>query len=283
MQTSFYRKQRLLPFLMNINGYKEYQYEMIRPSGMPENAQFSICTFGEGEFTDENGKTHRVRKGDIFYFLPDTPHSYRNITEKWSLYYLIIGGERMPAFLQKLGYLRSGVLHPDRETYEEMCRIWQAVDDQHKESINMKAIARLSSLCYKTMIHLCRFLFNEPAGERERAYNRILPVLSAIDVQYGTDLTLDSLAALIGVTPTYLCRLFKNAIGISPVSYITNVRMERAKQLLRERKELPVNRIAAECGFADPGYFGRVFRRAFGITPESCRTAAMYGKEISHG
>lgn len=283
MQTSFYRKQRLLPFLVNTNGYKEYQHEIIRPRGMLEYAQFSICTCGEGEFTDEAGKDAKVREGDIFYFLPDTPHSYRNITEKWSVLYLIIGGECMPTFLRQLGYLRSGILHPDKKTYDEFLQFWQTVGENHKEFMNPIIIAQLSAVCYKMLIELRRFLFDTSSEDHTRAYSKIIPVLSAIDIQYGTDLTLDYLAGIINITPTYLCRLFKTALGLSPVAYITNVRMENAKRLLLSRKPMPISSVAKECGFSDPGYFTRIFRRTFGITPENYRTSNTYGKDIYRG
>lgn len=276
MNTGFYRKQNLLPIIMSSNGHKEYQHEMIRPSGMPELAQVSMCVCGEGEFTDDSGRTYRIREGDIFYFMPDTPHSYRNITEKWSVRYILIGGSGAPEFMRSLGYLRSGVLHPDRETFKKLIDIWQAVDVTHKDRLNPELIAEFSLICYKTVVSLRHFLFDETAEKRTRSYNRIIPVISVIESQFGSDLPLEYLSGLIGVTPTYLCRLFRNSLNMSPTAYISKVRMDRAREFLRERRNMQIRDIAAECGFESAGYFGKVFKRTFGITPEGYRMSGVY-------
>lgn len=281
MYTSFYKKQRLLPFIMHPNGHKEYQHEILRPQGMPECAQFSICTCGEGKFTTEDDKVYRVKKGDVFYFLPDVPHSYKNVTDKWSINYLLISGQQITSFLQHLGYQKSGVLRPDADTYNNLLDMWKYVGEHHKEFSDSTLIARLSAECYKMLIGLRQFLPNAVSERREREYQKLIPVLSAIESQFSSDLTLNYLAGIISITPTYLCRLFKNVFGISPVIYIKNVRMEKAKTLLREEKLMPISSIANQCGFADSSYFGKVFKKSFGITPEYFRTTTTYGKDIS--
>ena len=84
--------------------------------------------------------------------------------------------------------------------------------------------------------------------------------------RYGEDLSLPDLADEIGISPTYLSRIFKAETGSSFVGYLTNLRMEKARHLL-ETTALSVREISERTGFASCNYFIRVFRQQTGLTP----------------
>ena len=64
----------------------------------------------------------------------------------------------------------------------------------------------------------------------------------------------------------YFCRLFKKAIGSSPIEYINEYRIKQAKRLLEE-SDLPVTEVCMECGYNNLGNFLREFRKYSGMTP----------------
>jgi YesN/AraC family two-component response regulator len=64
----------------------------------------------------------------------------------------------------------------------------------------------------------------------------------------------------------YLCQLFKKYAGMSMVSYIRELRIQRAKHLLWNSSE-PINEIAEQVGFPDPYYFSKVFKSIEGLSP----------------
>jgi len=76
-------------------------------------------------------------------------------------------------------------------------------------------------------------------------------------------------ADALGISKRYLQALLA-ARGTSFVQQLANVRLERACDLLSQ-SSLPIAEIAFRCGFLDPGYFGRQFRRRFGSTPRDWR------------
>jgi AraC family transcriptional regulator len=84
------------------------------------------------------------------------------------------------------------------------------------------------------------------------------------------DFTLGQLAALAGLSKYHFHRLFKSAMGVSPLRYHTNLRMELARKLLRETKR-PVVNVAIEVGYANPSHFARVFRQETGFCPGDYR------------
>lgn len=72
--------------------------------------------------------------------------------------------------------------------------------------------------------------------------------------------------AQVGGSPVYLRRRFRQAFGMSPSRYLVLHRIDLARQLLR-LSALPVADVARQCGFSDPFYFSRLFRRHVGCSP----------------
>nr|WP_283244887.1 helix-turn-helix transcriptional regulator [Gehongia tenuis] len=64
----------------------------------------------------------------------------------------------------------------------------------------------------------------------------------------------------------YLRRLFTREFGVTPQQYLIQLRMERARQILKQ-PGLSVTEAALSCGFYDARYFSRLFRRETGQTP----------------
>lgn len=82
---------------------------------------------------------------------------------------------------------------------------------------------------------------------------------------------LTDLAMVLGMSVHYFCTSFKEALAISPYQYVLQQRMKRAKQLLRQRKELAIADIALQCGFANQSHFTKIFRQLVGTTPKVYR------------
>ena len=83
--------------------------------------------------------------------------------------------------------------------------------------------------------------------------------------------SLEELSGVAGVSRYHLLRLFKNGTGLPPHAFQTQLRVERAKVLLR-KGWAPVQ-VAMETGFADQSHFTHKFRQFTGITPRQYQTA----------
>lgn len=91
-----------------------------------------------------------------------------------------------------------------------------------------------------------------------------------IDHHYMEELTLELLAAVAAVSEYHLSRLFKRETGQTVVGYITERRLQTARELLSEGL-LSVKEVSARSGFGDPSYFSRVFTRKEGVSPSDFR------------
>ncbi|MDE2978909.1 MAG: helix-turn-helix domain-containing protein [Acidobacteriota bacterium] len=81
---------------------------------------------------------------------------------------------------------------------------------------------------------------------------------------------LEDLARYIGLSPTYLQRIFRAQVGESPAEYTRRLRLERAAWLLR-RPGATVTEVALDSGYGAPEAFTRAFRSRFGVSPSAYR------------
>ena len=91
-----------------------------------------------------------------------------------------------------------------------------------------------------------------------------------IEANLHRDISLTELAEQVYLNPSYFSRVFRQETGMTPVSYITARRVERAGELLRHTR-LKINAIAKRLGFVSTSYFVQVFRRVTGQSPGEYR------------
>jgi AraC family transcriptional regulator len=92
-----------------------------------------------------------------------------------------------------------------------------------------------------------------------------------IDANLAADVSVENIAAAVGLSPFHFSKLFKATTGLSPYRYILNSRLERAKELLTSTK-YSAGEIAQQVGFSSHSSFSRAFQRAFGYSPKQYRT-----------
>ncbi|MBQ2709150.1 MAG: helix-turn-helix transcriptional regulator [Clostridia bacterium] len=111
-------------------------------------------------------------------------------------------------------------------------------------------------------------------AEREQHYRQsakyaiIEPALLHIRAHYHEPISVAALAELCGISDQYLRTLFKNFAGQTPVAYINTLRLEQARELLQSGG-VTVAEAAEACGFESPGYFARMFKKRYNISPGS--------------
>ncbi len=100
---------------------------------------------------------------------------------------------------------------------------------------------------------------------------------------YMEQLTLEEIASYVGVTPQHFSKIFKKEVGINYIEWLTNYRMDIAKELLIERKSA-IKEICYQVGYTDPNYFSRIFKKIVGISPKeySVTEGEIEKTEMSH-
>lgn len=109
------------------------------------------------------------------------------------------------------------------------------------------------------------------------------PVKQAValmQTQYASLSGIQEIADLLGLSLPHFTRLFHQSAGLSPIRYLTNLRLQHAIQLLLNT-DLPIAAIAVQCGFSCANYFSKVFRRQMHLPPAEYRR--QHGRGFSSG
>ena len=115
------------------------------------------------------------------------------------------------------------------------------------------------------------------AGVREKKLSSvIISAKSYIAEHFGNEITLEDVSQAVNVSPNYFSKLFKDETGSNFIDYLTELRIEKAKQILADgntgNKE-----ICYQIGYSDPNYFSRIFKKIVGVTPTEYRASHSKG------
>ena len=107
------------------------------------------------------------------------------------------------------------------------------------------------------------------AGE-QREERTIHGITQYLQEHLAEEVSLSVLAEEFHLSAQYISQLFKNEIGVGFLAYLTNIRMERAKQLLLSTS-LSIAEVSEQSGYSDYRVFTKVFKKSEGITPSQYR------------
>lgn len=94
----------------------------------------------------------------------------------------------------------------------------------------------------------------------------VLKIISYVNAHYNQPITLKDLCEKFYLSKVSLCKKFKSVMNCSIMEYVLNLRLSKAKALLRDKKK-SIEDVAAECGFSSANYFGLTFKKEVGLSP----------------
>ena len=143
--------------------------------------------------------------------------------------------------------------------------MWQ--DQQPEEAIN--------PLIHKVIQTVTNF-YEDKQPQRWRRQGqtgqrqKIKPALALIDNNVRKSFAIRDLADACRISPNHFSHLFREVMGVSPLRYAHQVRVNHAKKML-ENESLCVYEVAEKLGFEDPFYFSRLFKKITGLSPQEYR------------
>lgn len=115
--------------------------------------------------------------------------------------------------------------------------------------------------------------FSNQPQPRPTEVDTLFPVFAFIENNYTQPILMEDLLKICNRSYSNFAVKFKKICGKSPKEYIHHVRIHNAKILLKT-SSLSIAEVASRCGFDDPSYFARVFRRSTGATPAEYRSSS---------
>lgn len=161
-------------------------------------------------------------------------------------------------------------------------KLGMSMEDLPEELAQVEAVVCQGRDAEQIRDHLTRLLEETMAlrdGQAASRYSQVIEVArSFIGENYAReDISLNVVAAHVNISPSYFSTIFSQEMGVTFVEYLTAVRMDRAKELLR-CSSLKASEIGYEVGYKDSHYFGYLFKKTWGCTPKEFRQGA---KELS--
>ncbi len=154
--------------------------------------------------------------------------------------------------------------------------------DRQTYMVAMKGVNEMDSICHydelvehtvSVVMALCsRYQLFLSNGRSQPLWL----VITYIQEHYRENISLEALAKVADRNPQYISSVFSKSCGMPIKEYITSLRMEEAKRLLRSTS-LPIGQIGGMVGYQDSKYFSRIFQRSVGMAPRTYRETEYIG------
>ncbi len=187
-------------------------------------------------------------------------------------YHLFSGAEKIIAIHFELTGKKQNCFEVFRpEKTEQFRELFLSISDTWEEKKTGYAM-HAASIFYRILEEIIKQ--NTRQGHTQD-YGKIREAVHYMNKNFtDSDLSIEKLCEISGISDTYFRRLFAREFGINPVKYLTELRMSYAAELL-ESGYYSVEEAAPESGFRDTKYFSRVFKKFHGKSPSEYKS---YGK-----
>ena len=229
---------------------------------------FFVVKNGRGEL-QFRGQKYSLSVGDCVFI--DCRHPYYHRSSKdapWSLKWMHFNGSMAATIYDK--YLSRGgenVFPSNRiDQYMDVIDAVYRVADSEDYIRDMRINGYLQNFLTLLMEETYH-PEQEIGGAKQESIHLVKEYLES---HYEDKVTLDDLSQRFYINKYYLTKLFKQTYGVTVNSYLLQIGITRAKQLLRFT-DLSVEMIGEKCGISDPNYFNRAFKKIEGLTPRRYR------------
>src|SRR5690606_974499 len=130
----------------------------------------------------------------------------------------------------------------------------------------LSQINSIEEICHWVVKVLDTFMDTVYQTKKVRNAKCLGEALKYIRENFNKNITLEDVARSVYISPYYLSHLFKEELNITFLEYLTMVRMEEAKGLLKDTS-LSIVAVASQVGYEDASYFSKVFKKYVGMSP----------------
>jgi AraC-like DNA-binding protein len=218
---------------------------------------------GCGTF-ESNGKTYQVHAGQVFLIHPDTTVTYRaGEHDPWEYIWVGFDGQDALFLLSEAGFTLERPLldFPDIDVLgNKMMAIYESRGSRIFET------TRMTGRLYEFLSLLIEQSGMEGHLPDAPSLACVRNAAEYIAGNYGQRITVDDVASYAGTSRSGLYRGFRYHLGVSPMKYINQCRIDRACVLLQNTGS-SIAEISRSVGFDDPLYFSRAFKKTHGCSP----------------
>lgn len=206
-------------------------------------------------------KIRWVGKGNMIIFTPDTPQRYYLYAKhRPQTYWVHFTGNEAQALIDRYNMPQNIISYIGAERgYEKLFK--NMTDELNGKKYGCSRCLEL--FFEQLLIEISRNLFSP----REPAKTDIERAVRFFEQHFAEDISIESYAKSLFIKPCWFIRKFKATTGVTPMQYIIDLRIARAKELL-ENGTYNVSQVASSVGYGNPLYFSRLFKKYTGLSPK---------------
>lgn len=208
------------------------------------------CTEGAGRFLFD-GTELSYRAGDLVVIPPGTAHAHQS--EGHACCYCLYVADAALSFRHPQT-IQDDANHSLQHLFQDVLYHFSADQNAH--------VPLLSAYGQLIMQHIS---LRRPASPRTQLVEDIAQ--NIVQNFANPNYELDALLKSAPYCYDYLCRLFRQELHTTPHKYLTDLRLQSAADALRLNPGSSISEIARLCGYSDPLYFSRMFKKRFGVSP----------------
>lgn len=247
----------------------EYTFDWRKGRTLQE-YQLLYISEGEGTLETRSAGRHTVKAGDMFLIFPSEWHTYRpNPETGWREHWIGFKGENID------NRVTAGFFSRKQPLYHIGTN--DTIESLYREATDVAVAQRpfFQQLLAGIVNHLLGLMFMTEAN-RNLLPNSDMPNIIELARQYmqrsiTSDITMPDVARHFNISYSTFRHIFKRYTGLAPADYFINLKIHRAKELLRS-SNIPIKEIAYELHFESPEYFATLFKRRVGMSPSHFRS-----------
>ena len=216
---------------------------------------------GNGTLTIRN-KTYPLYQGCFYFITPNESVMYHSDkTNPIQYYWIAVYPDFAEEIAGIMGFTEDKPIRPANnpekivKTFEHLMAAKTASPETYFATLS--AITKILSLEFSNVAYVENTSVHKTFAEN---------VKKQIDLNYtNPNFHIDAVAQMLYVSHAHMSRIFKEVMGISPVRYLIEVRLNYAAKLLKE-PETKIKDLCESCGFGDEAHFMKSFKKKFGVT-----------------
>lgn len=222
-----------------------------------------------------DGFEHTAVPGDVVFFYPDMPYIASTTGDVCRFLYIhfdfgIGEQQRILGEFQLPGIVAGDLIREEATLFTKAYRRLKQGSGTSGNQLYLKAsllvvMAKILEL-HGQGAYAGKFLNGRKPRRTEGSLDVLQDVFQYVDANLQRSIRMNELAAIAGVSEKYFISLFKKTVGITPGQYISQIKMNRARDYLYEKK-YTIQQIAGFLGYPDPFTFSKAFKKYYNVPP----------------
>ncbi|MFD2193228.1 AraC family transcriptional regulator [Oceanobacillus bengalensis] len=235
---------------------------------------FQYTIKGEGEIIINDDKI-RLKPGEAFFVNIPSNHRYYlpEDSDGWEFVHITLYGEEVRRNFEEITKSYGNILRMDEDTSPIQLIFNLYTKAVHNE---IHDAYEVSSYAYTFLMELHRYLYKKKEEENNKEWpESITKAVYFIHRNFQEPISLDEIVEEAGISKYHFSRLFHETLHITPLNYVTKIRIEKSIELLRNN-DVTIEEISRRVGYSNGNYFSKVFRSAIGVSPGKYRNSKSF-------